>query len=278
MNKLSCSILVLAVVIGAQRRATAEEVPATTESTAEEAAEETHDETPEGTPEVTPEPIPVESASATAEATPEATPVATAEATPEATVEATPEAVAEEIQDETPEEIVTGRGVGLDISTGLIGIYAPVNIGLVFPKLGERVHLGLRATWAMPAITLAHENAAGTDVITYLPWMATGGLFVNVGSHVIRQLLRVYFGAELYAGVTVATRAGLIGNNVTIGVNFFGGLEFYVSQRFVIFLEGGLAGVFTLVYDNAGELGDTSQHGATGFILRFGPRFYFGRG
>jgi hypothetical protein len=174
--------------------------------------------------------------------------------------------------------IVTGPGMGLDVSVGLIGVYAPVNVGVIFPKLGERVHLGLRATWAMPAATVAHDNAAGTEVVAYLPWIVTGGLFVNAGSHVIRQLLRVYFGAELYAGTTFATDPGLIGPNVTVGVNLFGGLEFYISQRFAMFLEGGATGLFTILVGDPGELGDMTQHGGTGFFLRFGPRFFFGRG
>lgn len=175
-------------------------------------------------------------------------------------------------------ELVTGPGMGLDVSVGLIGVYAPVNVGVIFPKLGERVHLGLRATWAMPAVTVAHDNAAGTEVVSYLPWIVTGGLFVNAGSHVIRQLLRVYFGAELYAGTTFATAPGLIGPNVTVGVNVFGGLELYISQRFAMFLEGGASGLFTILVGDPGELGDMTQHGGTGFFLRFGPRFFFGRG
>ena len=173
--------------------------------------------------------------------------------------------------------LVTGPGVGLDVSIGLIGAYAPVSVGLVFPKLGERVHLGIRATWAMPAMDLSHENADGTAVVSYLPWIATGGIFVNAGSHVIRQLLRVYFTAELYAGSTFATQSGLIGPNVTVGLNIAGGLEFYISQRFVIFLEGGASAVFTLETGDPGELGGVTQHGGTGFFMRFGPRFYFGR-
>ena len=172
--------------------------------------------------------------------------------------------------------IVTGPGVGLDVSTGLIGMFAPIHLGLLFPKLSERVQLGVRAEWSMPAVNIAHEDASG-EVVTYLPWMATGGLFVHVGSGVLRELIRAYFGAEAYVGTTVSTDPVYIGDNVTVGLNLYGGLELYVTQRVVLFLEGGVAGVFTIEYGDQGSLGGISQHGGTGFFIRFGPRFYFGR-
>ncbi len=174
------------------------------------------------------------------------------------------------------EQIHTGPGVGLDVSTGLIGSFAPVNLGLLFPKIGERVQLGIRATWSMPAVNIAHEDVNG-DVITYLPWMITGGFFLHAGSGVIRQLVRVYFGAEVLVGSTFATRDGIIGDNVTLGVYLWAGLEAYVNQRIAFFIEGGASGVFTLEYGEAGSLGGITQHGGTGFFLRIGPRFYLGR-
>ena len=174
------------------------------------------------------------------------------------------------------ELIRTGPGVGLDLSTGLIGSFAPVNLGLLFPKLGERVQLGVRATWSMPAVNIAHEDIDG-EVITYLPWMITGGIFLHAGSGVIRQLLRVYFGTEVIVGSTFATREGIIGDNVTIGLYLWAGLEAYINQRIAFFIEGGAAGVFTLEYGEAGSLGGITQHGGTGFFLRIGPRFYLGR-
>lgn len=181
----------------------------------------------------------------------------------------------EAVEATQPGPVRTGPGVGLDVSAGLIGVFASVNVGLLFPKLGERVQLGLRASWSMPAVEVAHEDI-DDEVISYLPWMITGGLFVHAGSGVIRDLVRVYFGAELVAGATFATRSGLIGDNVTVGLYLWGGLEVYVNQRVVLFIEGGASGVFTIETGEAGALGGITQHGGSGFFARVGPRFYFG--
>jgi hypothetical protein len=169
-----------------------------------------------------------------------------------------------------------GERVGLDISTGLIGIFAPVNLGVIFPTIGSRLQLGLRVSWSMPAINIAHENV-DEEVITYLPWMITGDIFMHIGGAVRREVVRGYFGLEILVGSTFATKGGLISDNITTGAYIFGGMELYLSQRFILFFEGGVSGVFTFEYGPEAELGGISQHGATGFFLRFGPRFLVGR-
>ena len=58
-------------------------------------------------------------------------------------------------------DIVTGKGFGLDLSTGLIGINVPINVGLLFPKFNEHLQLGLRASWSMPAILNPQKDVAG---------------------------------------------------------------------------------------------------------------------
>jgi hypothetical protein len=178
---------------------------------------------------------------------------------------------------ERKDKIVTGPGVGLDVSAGLIGVFAAVNLGLVFPKISENLQLGLLGSWSMPAVSVAHENAAETAVVTYLPWMAYGAVFLHVGTPVIRDLFKVYFGLEVLAGTTKAVQDDYIGKNVTVGAIPYLGMEFYVKQSLAIFLETGVSAVFTLTSDDSTELGTMSQHGGTGYFLRIGPRFYFGK-
>lgn len=172
--------------------------------------------------------------------------------------------------------VETGKGLGLEVSTGLIGIYSPVNVGLILPKLSEGFQLGLRLSWSMPAILVPHYNR-DDELISYLPWMATGSVFLHAGTGVIGGLLRAYFGLDLLAGTTVATQAGIIGDNVTVGAIPYAGVELYFSQRLTLFLECGLTATFALVYGEEEEMGGATQHGATGTFINFGPRWYFGR-
>lgn len=171
----------------------------------------------------------------------------------------------------------TGPGVALDLSTGLIGVFAPVNIGLLLPKLNDHWQLGFRASWSMPAVLVSHPNRDSSEDLVYLPWMVTGSFFFHYGTRPKWNLVRFYFGFEVFLGTTFATKKGLIGKNVTVGFEPYGGLEFYVNRKLALFLEAGASGVFTIVYDDIGELGRFTQHGGTGFFARFGPRLYLGR-
>jgi len=171
----------------------------------------------------------------------------------------------------------TGNGVGLDLSTGLVGVFASVNVGLLLPKLSDRWQVGFRASWSMPAALVPHPNRDSSDDVVYLPWMVTGSFFFHYGTRPKWNLVRVYFGLEVFGGTTFATQEGLIGKNVTVGFEPYGGVEVYVNRKVVLFLEAGASGVFTVVYDDIGELGRYTQHGGTGFFIRFGTRLYLGR-
>lgn len=173
--------------------------------------------------------------------------------------------------------IVTGPGVGTEFSCGLIGVFASVNSAVFLPKINDRFQIGFRGSWSMPATTIAHMNADSTEVVSYLPWMVYGSVFMHLGPPVIKDIFRPYFGLELLAGSTFATQDNFIGDNVTLGLIPYVGTELYAKQSLAIFLEAGISAVFTLTDDNTTELGTMTQHGGTGFFIRIGPRFYFGK-
>lgn len=169
-----------------------------------------------------------------------------------------------------------GQGFGLNLSTGLVGVYSPVNLGVILPRLSDRLQIGFRVSWSMPAIVVPHYNR-DDKLISYLPWLAYGSAFFHAGTRVYRQLARAYFGLELLAGTTAATESGIIGKNVTIGAIPYLGTELFLGRRFAVFLEVGLTAIFTLVYADQGQMGGATQHGATGTLIRFGPRWYLGQ-
>lgn len=178
---------------------------------------------------------------------------------------------------EPQENIVTGPGVGADFSAGLIGVFASVNGALLLPKISDKFQIGFRGSWSMPATTIAHMNADSTEVVSYLPWMAYGSVFFHAGPPVVRDLFKPYFGLELLAGATFATQDNFIGDNITIGIIPYVGTELYAKQSVAIFLESGISTVITFTDDETTELGTMTQHGGTGFFIRVGPRFYFGK-
>lgn len=178
-------------------------------------------------------------------------------------------------QDE--KSIVTGPGVGADFSVGLIGVFASVNGTILLPKINDNFQIGFRGSWSMPATTIAHMNADSTEVVSYLPWMVYGSAFFHVGPQVKNNLFKPYFGLELLAGKTFATQDNFIGDNITFGIIPYVGAEFYAKQSLAIFIESSISTVFTITDDETTELGTMTQHGGTGFFIRVGPRFYFGR-
>jgi hypothetical protein len=182
---------------------------------------------------------------------------------------------AEDLNTKRLPEVMPG-GIGLELSTGLIGIYAPVNIAMLFPKLNERINMGVRGSWGMLAIVLPHYNYDKTELLGYLPWMVYGSYFLQIGQPLLKQILKPYLGVEVGVGSTFATDEGLIGKNITVGMIVYGGLEFFIKPNRSLFLEGGISTFLTFVYGEEQAI-QTLFHGGFGFFIRFGPRFYFGR-
>lgn len=178
---------------------------------------------------------------------------------------------------EKSDEVVTGKGVGLDFSGGLIGVFASVNTSVTLPKISDKLQFGFRGSWSMPATTIAHMNADSTEVVSYLPWMVYGSVFMHAGTPVVRNVFRPYGGVELLAGATFATQDNFIGDNVTLGIIPYIGTELYAKQKFAVFIESGISAVFTFTDDETTELGTMTQHGGTGFFIRVGPRWYLGK-
>lgn len=165
---------------------------------------------------------------------------------------------------------------GLELSSGLIGVFVPVNLGLISPVFRERWQLGLRASWSMPAVNVAHVDDEGRELLSYLPWMVTANPFFQARSRALGRHAYVYGGGEIMLGTTFATKPGLIGTNITVGAAAFAGLELWPRDGFAWFMAGGVSGVFTFVYDDFAAL-DISQHGGSGFFVRTGLRFLLGR-
>lgn len=180
-------------------------------------------------------------------------------------------------REDSDSSIATGPGVGTEFSTGLIGVFASVNGAVLLPKISDRVQIGFRGSWSMPATTIAHMNADSTEVVSYLPWMAYGSAFIHLGTPTIRDIYRLYFGLELLAGSTFATQDNFIGDNITLGIIPYAGAEIYSKKSFALFIEAGISAIFTFTDDDTTELGTMTQHGGTGFFIRIGPRFYFGK-
>lgn len=175
---------------------------------------------------------------------------------------------------ETP--IVTGPGIGLGVSGGLIGVFASVNTSVLLPKITDKFQIGFRGSWSMPAVVNTHENAAETEIVTYLPWMLYGSVFMHLGSPVVKDLFKPYFGLELLAGTTKIIEDNYLGKNITAGIIPYVGIELYAKQSLAVFIEMGTAVIFTLTSDDSTVMGTMTQHGGTGFFIRMGPRFYFG--
>jgi hypothetical protein len=174
-----------------------------------------------------------------------------------------------------PVSFEPGESMGFGFSAGLIGMFAPINLSLSFPKIGNSpVNFGIRASWSMPAISIPHYNEDETEVLLYLPWIVYLGGYMHINSSFIKEVLVGYFGLEILAGSTFATQEGLVGYNISLGAIPYGGVDFYLSKNFSLFVEGGISVVLTPIYFTDGEI-NTAFHGGFGFFIRFGGRVFF---
>ncbi len=169
-----------------------------------------------------------------------------------------------------------GEGFAFEFAGGTQGLYGSGMIGVISPRIKNTISFGLRVNFhgymGMSEIELENSKT------NFTPIALTGSFFMIHSSPMLFNFIRVYGLYELQFGYTY-TPGYTNGSYSIYGYNFtfcglaYGGVEFYTSKWYSLFIECG-GGVTKVFSDIALKNGSDSSFDGSGFAMRFGAKVY----
>lgn len=77
-----------------------------------------------------------------------------------------------------------GEGFAIELSSGLVGQYAPINISLIFPRPIESLTIGTRASFSIPSTRGIDYDNDGNVIGQFLPVIISASIFAHLGTPV----------------------------------------------------------------------------------------------
>lgn len=172
----------------------------------------------------------------------------------------------------TPEQKVQwGKTVALDIAAALWGRNSLGTLAIHFPRIKNFLSFGIRGAFASgygPIRVKLNNNYVDLP----LAMSISGGPFIITSSPLFFNFTRIYGGALVLAGRKFSPYGNDFGNNLSLDIAGFGGIEFYANKHHCFFIEVG--GGPRLVFSDTEE-GKASSNG--GSFFNVGSRFYLAK-
>ena len=175
----------------------------------------------------------------------------------------------------------TGTGLGIEFGAGIAGSMSYVEVGVVLPKINDKVSIDVKAR-AMSAITwVTFRNMDTGDIVSFHPVTVGGVLSTGTVGPIINDELRVYGGSDLFFGYSFTPydsafydTENLIPPNLTFAVWGYFGFEYFTSERSSIFIQSGGGFKSLLVEDKTNPYAVASSWLGSGFGIQMGSTIY----
>lgn len=171
------------------------------------------------------------------------------------------------------------KGFGFEVSTGLQGILSFVQLGVLFPLVGDSLFIDLKLKY-LSSITWATYIDPDGNSVSFHPTVIGGVVSFGGYSPLIYDSVRLYGGMDLFLGHSftpydsgIRQTGNLIGDNLTFAVLGFFGLEFFTSPHMSLILDAG-GGYKSLFGDKSNQYVIASGWLGSGFGIKMGVRYY----
>ncbi|MBN2325249.1 MAG: hypothetical protein JXQ30_16080 [Spirochaetes bacterium] len=180
---------------------------------------------------------------------------------------------------ESPHEQGFRKNLGFEASTGIQGILSFVQLGVLFPLVGESLFIDLKLKYLSSITWATYVDTEGNSV-SFHPTVIGGAVSFGGYSPLLFDCIRLYGGTDLFLGYSftpydswIRQTGNLIGDNVTFAVLGFFGLEFFTSPHMSIILDAG-GGYKSLFGDKNNQYAVASSWLGSGFGIKMGVRYY----
>ncbi len=183
------------------------------------------------------------------------------------------------VQSKKSNEQVFRNKLGFEASTGIQGIMSFVQLGILFPRINNRIFIDLKVKY-LSSLTWATYIDQDNNAVSFHPTIIGGALSFGGYSPLIYNCVRMYGGMDLFLGYSftpydsaILQTGNLIGDNLTFALWGFFGLEFFTSEHISLIIDAG-GGFKSLIGDKSNQYVIASSWLGSGFEIKMGIRYY----
>ena len=182
----------------------------------------------------------------------------------------------------TEANAIPGNGFGIQVGAGIAGSMSYFEVGLMLPKLNDKVFVDIKLRWMSSITWVTFVNMETSETVSFHPVVV--GAVISVGSigPLTNDEFRVYGGSDILLGYSFTPYDSLaygVGNliprNLTFGVWGHFGFDYFTSETSSIYIQSGGGFKSLLVEDKKNAYAVASSWLGSGFGIQMGSRFHW---
>ncbi|MFC2105911.1 hypothetical protein ACFLS0_04095 [Candidatus Bipolaricaulota bacterium] len=175
-----------------------------------------------------------------------------------------------------------GLSFGIQIGAGLAGSMSYFEVGVILPKINDKVFVDIKLRWMSSITWVTFVNMETSETVSFHPVVV--GAVVSVGSigPLVDDEFRVYGGSDILLGYSFTPYDSLaygVGNlippNLTFGVWGHFGFDYFTSETSSVYIQSGGGFKSLLVEDKKNAYAVASSWLGSGFGIQMGSRFHW---
>jgi len=176
---------------------------------------------------------------------------------------------------------IPGNGLGIEIGAGMAGSMSYFEVGVILPKINDRVFVDIKARWMSSITWVTFVNMETSETVSFHPVVVGAVVSVGTVGPVVNDELRIYGGSDILLGYSFTPYDSLaygVGNlippNLTFGVWGHFGFDYFLSETSSFYVQSGGGFKSLLVEDKLNAYAVASSWLGSGFGIQMGSRFY----
>jgi hypothetical protein len=181
---------------------------------------------------------------------------------------------------DSPGQQKPGNKFGFEFGMGIQGSLSFFQIGVLFPKINNRLFLDVKARICSSVTWATFIDMETNEAVSFHPVVAGGIISFGGCSPFIYDCIRMYGGMDLLLGYSftpydsvIYEVDNLIGDNLTFAILGYFGLELFTAPKMAFYLDGG-GGYKSLFGDKENIYVIASSWLGSGFGFKMGMRFF----
>jgi hypothetical protein len=173
-------------------------------------------------------------------------------------------------------------GFGITIGAGLAGSLSYFEVGLMLPKINDKVFVDIKLRWMSSITWVTFVNMETSETVSFHPVVAGAVVSVGTVGPLMNDEFRVYGGSDILLGYSFTPYDSLaydVGNlippNLTFGVWGHFGFDYFTSEMSSIYIQSGGGFKSLLVEDKKNPYAVASSWLGSGFGIQMGSRFHW---
>jgi len=177
---------------------------------------------------------------------------------------------------------IPANGLGVTIGAGLAGSMSYFEVGVMLPKIHDKVFVDVKLRWMSSITWVTFVNMETSETVSFHPVVVGAVVSVGTVGPLMNDELRVYGGSDILLGYSFTPYDSLaydVGNlippNLTFGVWGHFGFDYFTSDTSSIYVQSGGGFKSLLVEDKKDPYAVASSWLGSGFGIQMGSRFGF---